>query len=347
MSDAKSRVKELRYQIMLALYLPILLYSFSTFDLEESTVAAQRVESRLIEEQQTVVLGQDYRARAFLQAAELAQGGSIQLQTDDERITIQGDSLLRIPTAQLLEEGQDTTTVNYTATMRYGQLEGTATRTLKGSFVVRRPEIVAQSTATRSLYRRTLNQLRINVPGLENQTLALEYAGNRTEGRSIQLGPTGDQVSIDAYLVKPDEEDIKLGSKEFSVISPPRPEITVRDASGNRLTSGENIPVGRPNITFEVEPDEEFASRYPQDANYRIQSATVSVRKGLTASQELGTFDLDGNTLNLIRQIRSAGAQSGDNLLIQLQGVSRINYQGEAVPVNLGESSRSYSFTLQ
>jgi len=32
-------IKELRYQVMLALYLPILLYSFSTFDLDSDVVA--------------------------------------------------------------------------------------------------------------------------------------------------------------------------------------------------------------------------------------------------------------------------------------------------------------------
>ena len=31
-------IKELRYKIMLALYLPILLYSFSTFDIDEASV---------------------------------------------------------------------------------------------------------------------------------------------------------------------------------------------------------------------------------------------------------------------------------------------------------------------
>lgn len=40
MSD-DSTIKELRYQVMLALYLPILLYSFSTFDLPDDTVAME------------------------------------------------------------------------------------------------------------------------------------------------------------------------------------------------------------------------------------------------------------------------------------------------------------------
>lgn len=37
--SSTSSTKQLRYRIMLALYLPILLYSFSTFDLTEDVVA--------------------------------------------------------------------------------------------------------------------------------------------------------------------------------------------------------------------------------------------------------------------------------------------------------------------
>jgi len=345
-----ARIKELRYQVMLALYLPILLYSFSTFDLKEKSVAAEKVTPILVGGQQTVVLGQDYTANAYLKAAQLAKGGQIKLKTEDERITIDGNENIKIATADLLAEDEDRKKVDYSVTMEYDQLEGTASQTLSGTFTVRRPELVAKSVATNSLYRKTKNQIRIDVPGLEGRPLQLESSsGGRVTGRQLTVSPSSNNVTVRAYLPKEEGESVYLGKKEFAVIDPPRPQLKVQDAQGEQIANGDNLPRRRPILNFKVEPDPEFSKSYPNDANYRVQRAKVSIRKGLKASEEIGTFELGGEATlkgELIRGLNKVGAQPKDRLIIQLQDVVRVNHAGEEIPVNLNESSMSYSFIL-
>jgi len=343
-------IKQLRYRVMLALYLPILLYSFSTFDLKEKSVAAEKVQPILVGGEQTVVLGQEYTANAYLKAAQLAKGGQIRLKTEDEKVTVEGNENIKVATANLLSEGEDTKEVKYSVTMEYDQLKGTASQTLNGSFTVRRPQLVANSVSATSLYRRTRNQIRISVPGLEGRPLQLESsAGGSVEGRQLTVSPSSDDVTVRAYLPKEDGDPVYLGEKEFGVIDPPRPQVNVLDAQGEQLTNGDNLPRARPVLEFEVEADPEFAKSYPQDATYRVRRAKVSIRKGLKASQEIGTFELGEDASlqkEMILGLDEVGARPKDRLLIQLQDVVRINHAGEAIPVNLNNSSLSYSFTL-
>ncbi|NBC86899.1 MAG: hypothetical protein GVY25_11980 [Bacteroidetes bacterium] len=333
-------IKQLRYQVMLALYLPILLYSFSTFDLDETTFAVKEVKPVIVGDQ-NIVLGQPYTARAYLTAAS-----KVQLQSPDDRMTVMGDTSLQMPTGNLLGEDENVKDINYTAIMQYEQVNKEMAQTeVRGSFTVRRPELVATSVATQSLYRQTLNQIRIDVPGLENQPLKLEANGNMQDGRQLRLSPAGQSVTVRAFLASNEEEDVFLGSKEFAVIDPPRPEIKVLDATGNQLTSGDAFSKARPVLDFEIEPDREYESSYPQDARYQIRRARVSIRKGLAASQEIGTFNLsNGSELRLVRELRDARPK--DQILVQLQGVVRINHAGQAIPVQLSEASRSFSFVL-
>jgi len=331
---------------MLALYLPILLYAFSTFDLSDESVAAQEVSPVLVEGPETVVLGQDYDARAYLTATELAEGGEIQLRTDDSSVQITDGSQLRVPSASLLNEGEDETTVGYDVTMEYSAIGDTSfTQVLRDSFTVRRPEIVATRATAQSLYRRTQNQIRIEVPGLENKPLRLEANGESVSGREISLSPSGGTVSVDAYLVG-DGSDTFLGTKEFATIRPPVPSIEVRDARGESLTSGGTIPRGRPIIQFEAIPDREFERSFPQDASYQIRRARVSIKKGIRASEAIGTFPLEDGRLNLARPLQQIDARAEDQVIIELQDVVRINHAGEAIPVDLSDASVSYSLTL-
>ncbi len=334
-------LKELRYNIMLALYFPILLYAFSTFDISENTYAIEDLQP-VVMGGETVVLGQMFSARAFL---AVASGQGQQLQGEGALVA-QGDSLFLMRTASLLADDENEKEIKYTGRFQFSQLGGAVSNIpVSGSFRVRRPEIVATSEATQTLYRQCLNTIRIEVPGLEDRSLRLTIGGGAgTVGRTISLSPTGEGVKIDVYLVDETDGDIYLGSKRFAAIDPPRPEIRVRNA-GRELRNGDNLPKRRAMLEFELAPDEEFRRRYPRDARYSVARATVYLRKGLTASQEIGTFNLEGGrTLMLTRVLREA--QPGDRLLIRLDGVVRINHAGRAVSVPFSVASRTFGFTI-
>ncbi len=326
---------------MLALYLPILLYAFSTYDLDDTAYVVGELEPVVVGEE-TVVLGQPFQARAFLSVA----GGQGQQLEGEGDLAVAGDTAYTMQTGQLLAEGEEQKTISYAGNFDFRQVNGELVSIpVQGDFTVRRPEIVATSEATSALYSRTLNSLRINVPGLEDRTLKLEAGGTTTEGRTINLSPTGESASVRVHLAGTDgEEDVFLGTKNFAVIEPPRPEVRVMDAAGREISSGDNLPGGRAMVQFQVQADEEFRQRYPQDARYAVGSATVYLRRGLAASERVGSFDLSGNRLVLTRVLRDA--QPGDRVIIELDGIYRINHAGQSIAVPLSKASRTYGFTL-
>lgn len=333
-----NRIKDLRYKIMLALYLPILLYAFSTYDLEDESFVVQSLEP-VVMGQETVVLGQPFNARAFLTVGDQegqSLAGSGSLQAIDQ-------NTFRMETADLLASDESEATVPYSGTFEFRQVDGQRVEIpVEGQFNVRRPEIVAVSEATQALYRQVRNDLRIDVPGLEDRDLRLRVGESVQDSRSISISPSGAQSEVDVYLLA-DDDEVYLGSRQFSVIDPPRPELRVRQA-GNEVSSGDVIPRAQALLEFDVEADEEFRRTYPDDANYRAGRATVYLNRGRAATQEIGTFDLDGNRLILTRLLRDT--EAGDRVTVRLHNIVRINHAGQAISVPLNEASRTFTFSL-
>lgn len=335
-----SELKDLRYHVMLALYFPILLYAFSTFDLSEETYVVEALAPVVVGEP-TVVLGQPFEARAFL---SVASGEGQQLSADGALEAL-GDSLFRMPTAALLAEGESEKEVPYSGRFRFQQIGGgVAEIPVAGSFRVRRPEIVAAAEATQALYRQSANVVRIEVPGLEGRPLRLRVGGRAVDGRSLTISPVADATTVEVFLAgEGGAEDVLLGRKSFTTIDPPRPEIRVLH-NGRELRNGDNLPRAQALLQFQIEPDEQFRQRFPQDARYAAGRARVFLRQGLTASREVGTFPLEGGRLVLTRALREA--RPGDRVTVQLEGVARINHAGQALPVPLGRGTTTFGFTL-
>lgn len=326
---------------MLALYLPVLLYAFSTFDVDETTVNIQEVEPVVVS-QDNVVLGQPYEASAYLAAS------GVEVRSNDDRIQVGDGGQLTMDTGALLAEGETERVVEYSVELIYQQVNGEmASESQSKQFTVRRPEIIAQSTNADALFRQTLNELRIDVPGLEDQPLRLVSGGQSQEGRTLSLSPSGSEVSVEAYLIQENDDDVFLGTRTFNVIQPPLPSIRVLNAGGSELQASDRLSLARPNLQFDFEPDPEFASRYAQDARYSIGQVRVSYRRGLGASQELGTFDLGSdNQLNLAGQLNRL--QPDDTIFLELENVSRVNHAGQRIPIDedLGSASQTFSFAL-
>jgi hypothetical protein len=335
---ALSGIKELRYYVMLALYFPILLYAFSTFDLNEETFVVESFEPVVMGSSQ-VVLGQKFQGRAFLAVG----GGQGQQLIGEGALESLGDSLFSMSTGHLLAAGETEKEIEYHGAFSFTQVGGqVATIPVGGSFTVRRPDIVAMSEATQTLYRQCQNSVRIEVPGLEDRTLKLAVGNSRVDGRRITVSPSGATVDVNVF-VEDGDNDVFLGKKSFAVIDPPRPEIHVTNA-GRPVNNGDGISRRRAMLEFQIKPDESFQSRFPKDARYLAGSATIFLRKGLKASKKIGTFELDGNKLVLTRALRDA--QPGDRVLIRLESVKRINYNGQAVDVRLHEASRTFGYVI-
>jgi hypothetical protein len=344
-----SSAKELRYYVMLALYFPILLYAVSTFDVSEETFAVKEYKGVAVGEQ-PVMVGQSFEARTFLTAerlttAEEEEDGVQPTLVPEGDLSTQGDSLLVMNTHDLLAPGEDQKHVSYDAYYEAPQLGGTTRRfPVSGSFTVRRPEIVAKTETAQALYRRTLNRLRLSVPGVEDQSLRVEGPNGSVSGTTLPLSPTGDQARVDVYLKRAGGEDLLLGQREFAVIDPPRPQIRVFAPQGE-VTSGAPINRRRASLQFKVEPDREFKNRHPEDARYEATQAAVYLRRGQMASEKIGEFELEeSGRLVLTQELRNA--ESGDQIIVRLKDIVRVNHQGVRVDVTLRENSRTFGFVL-
>lgn len=341
---------ELRYYVMLALYFPILLYAVSTFDVSEDTYAVKDYRPISVADT-TVMLGEAFEARAFLAVQRLTTTEGKKTKSVRPSLVARGDlssrenSQLLMDTDDLLAPGDSVRQVSYEAYFEAQQLGGDTRRfPVSGSFTVRRPEIVATSEVTRVLYRQCRNRVRLSVPGLEEPMLRIEGPSGTTTGRAVALTPTEDQTAVDVYLPRPEGEDVFLGEKEFAVIDPPRPSIRTFSARGE-VTSGDALPKRQALLRFEVEPDREFQQRYPEDARYEAGQVTVFLRRGLTATQKLGVFPLDEDG-RVVLTDELQDAEAGDQVVVRLENVVRVNHRGTRIDVPLGENARTFGFVL-
>ncbi len=330
-----------RNDILTAIVFPTLLLVASMVMPKDNDHVIEQLVPKVVGPE-TVIIGEPYVAEVFLTAG----AGQGQRLVGNGILQVEGDSRFVVPTAGLLADDE---------TEKVIELEGTAFFPLwnKGETSlpvavkphIIRPEIIATSETTTTLYREVFSQVRFDVPGLENRTLRLVSGGRRVEGRTLALSPPGEETTVVVYLIDDATgEDVFLGRKSFAVIPPPRPELRVLNA-GREVRSGDNLPRGRALLTFEVVPDASFLMRFPKDAQYKIGHATVSLCQGLTVCREVGTFDLnDGRTLALTPRLREA--RPGDRVLVQLHDVVRVNHAGAEIPVPLGAGSLTFGYTL-
>lgn len=342
---------------MLALYLPILLYAFSTFDIDASTPFFQSIES-LVVGQENMVLGQTHQAGAYLAAAPT----EYEIRVDDDRLRVEEiegrdgvtRSMIVMDTGNLLEEGQDRAEIEYEATLVYRDVEGNSIEEpVRGSFVVNRPEVLAQTVAADALYSNVRNEVRIQVPGLENEPLRIEGEGQSVEGmeRTLALSPAGGQESVEvfAYLLQQDGNDIALGSQSFGVIAPPNPTVSLARADGPALEAGESLR-GIGQVEIEVQPNAEFASRYSSDANYFVDGVTVSYRDGIGFRDFDDTeYSLNTSTgvLDMTQGLNNRGITPGTDIRIRITGMYRQNYAGQAIRGEIDLSRVTSSFNVQ
>lgn len=342
---------------MLALYLPILLYAFSTFDIDSSTPFFRDIES-LIVGQENVILGQKHQAGAYLAAAPT----EYEIRIDDERFSVEEiedsngitRSVITANTANLLEEGQDRAEIEYTATLIYQNVEEQEVEEeVQGSFVVNRPQVLAQTVAADALYSNVRNEVRIQVPGLENEPLRLEAQGQSTEGtdRTLTLSPSGNQESIEvfAYLIQDEGENVALGSQSFGIINPPNPSVSIARAGGPTLEAGESLQ-GTGRVEFDVEPDPQFESRYSDDANYFVDNVEVSYREGIgfrDFNDNEYTLNPSTGVLDMTNGLNNRGISPGTDIRIRITGMYRRNHAGQQIRNEIDLSRLTSSFNIR
>ena len=212
-----------------------------------------------------------------------------------------------------LPGGKDTT---YTETQEY---------------FVAKPVIQIQSAAIQSLYLQSGNKLNVMVPALgtaynPNFTAsgAAVYEGNKPG--VVTVVPNSANVTLNVH-----NNGTLLGSEKFTVNRVPKPDIV--PYLGNKEVNqkqGESATSLR-TLTMRAIPDETFRSLLPDDANFRVSEYTVYLARG---SRPVNKKVSNGPEVDL--RDFAAQAKAGDNLVIEVTKVQRMNFKKEVIDVPMG-----------
>lgn len=198
-------------------------------------------------------------------------------------------------------------------------------------------------TGSETLYRKTLNRIKVFTPS-DAESYRLESStGKMVKGTSIELSPSGESVVLRIF-----SEGQYLGKKRYEVVDPPLPRIRAFNASGHQVQCGGPLPRARPTLKFEVDPDSFFASKHPEDTNYRVREAEVEVINTLENGKPVPLkVGKDGILREkLIRLFNQIGVQHGDLVHIRLE-VIRVNHEGEAIRIDPRKPSLNFRFRIQ
>jgi gliding motility-associated protein GldM len=195
---------------------------------------------------------------------------------------------------------------------------GDTTFTSKIEYYVVRPVIQIQSASVSALYYNCGNAMDVQVPALGTQ---YNPSFSARGGDAIK-GSTKGQVTVvpnsSKVVLTVSSNGSVIGSREFGVRQIPAPEIKVFTDQGE-VNLKDGMAARTPKIYLRAEPDASFKEFLPNDANFIVAEAEVTlVSGGLGRGVVRG-----GGQINL----GGLSARKGDQLSIEIKKVQRQNFR--------------------
>ncbi|MEQ8469986.1 MAG: gliding motility protein GldM [Marinoscillum sp.] len=206
-------------------------------------------------------------------------------------------------------------------------------------FVVR-PTIQIQSTSVQALYLRCGNNLDVQVPQLG---VAYNPSFTASNAKTYQSGSAKGQVTIVPTTGQEVELRVSsngnfIGARSFGVRKIPAPTITPFSTQGP-IDLKDGMSAKTPRIQLRALPDESFQQFLPDDANFRVAEAVVTLVSGGIGRASITT----GPDVNL-GPIASQ-ARKGDQLVIEIKRVQRQNFRKDVE--DFGNFNRIVSIPLK
>ncbi|MCC9168455.1 gliding motility protein GldM [Pontibacter harenae] len=208
-------------------------------------------------------------------------------------------------------------------------------------YIVAKPVIQVQSAAVQALYLGAANELNIQVPALG---VTYDPSFNASGGTAIKGAKKG------VVTVIPNSAQVKLsvssagnaiGTETFNVKPIPKPEV-VALVNGRPYEPAKGVSAAAiRTMDLQAIADEGFKSALPNEARYMVTSGTAMLVQG---GQLVDRFEFNGPSVNLARFAQRA--KKGDQILVEVDDVKRLNYQGTAVNAGLGNRKPSFTVIL-
>jgi hypothetical protein len=161
---------------------------------------------------------------------------------------------------------------------------------------------------------------------IENVTGGVAEATD--DARTFILAPSTDTLSFDV-IAEGDGRTERFDGIRYGSRLPPAPTIELLDPSTGRTVDESLQPLDLTVLEVAVRRPLPFAANHPDDAAYRVSSVTATLEE-ISGTDDVVAFST--GTLDLT-SFRSQ-AESGDYLVVDVDGVQRQNYRGDVFAQN-------------
>lgn len=307
----------MRLNIMTALYLPILGYAMSTFDINADAlvISSENLEAYAIAQNRSVALGDRFEAGIFYElkpseeqkAALAALDNAANKKEDDhsaklmfkphvkidEKKSVPGiyydtvDAKFYLDTEKLRAQmGTELTkTFTFKANVTAKTIGGKGfDKDVEETFTVFKPYVEVQSNAVPTLIAECENSLRFNAIGYEPTALVLSdrSSGQVVNGNTITWSPKGDTTVITVSARTGNGQVREIDKKGFRIKPTPPPIAGLRRENERKFLGPTDVIGYQDFLELVIKPDESFVKDFPKDAKYRIDEVAVEVaRRGL------------------------------------------------------------------
>jgi gliding motility-associated protein GldM len=268
-----------------------------------------------------VAAGSNYEAEMFIAASASGLNDKITMTYNGNKIPVtlgkgKVEFAARASDSEYDKDGNAKKT--FEAAITVPQAGGDTTFTSKIEYYVVRPVIQIQSASVSALYYNCGNAMDVQVPALGTQ---YNPSFSARGGDAIK-GSTKGQVTVvpnsGKVVLTVSSNGSVIGSREFGVRQIPAPDIKVYTDQGE-VNLKDGMAARTPKIYLRAEPDASFKEFLPNDANFIVAEAEVTlVSGGLGRGVVRG-----GGQINL----GGLSARKGDQLSIEIKKVQRQNFR--------------------
>ncbi|AXJ02254.1 hypothetical protein CYPRO_3017 [Cyclonatronum proteinivorum] len=355
----------LRLYFMTAIYLPILLYAMSTYQLESGALVIDRddISPVAIPESRLLFAGDEFSADIFFQPLDsgingnalntLANPGVEIIEGPEGLVYDAGARKFRFDTSQLFEGVSpeiNEVEVSFRANIFIESIvdNEVEAREVERTFVVRRPTVNIFSNTPQRLVSNAENDLSFLIEGVSASEIELRESsrGLRVQGNRIRWSPAGSETNISVYRLSESGEPRLIDVRNFEVVPPPPPRVFMRrHLTEEILSPGDVVNINDDQIEIVVQPDPAFLQDYPNDARYALDIMRISSyqqgRPPQTITVNAADLPRDNRRNQATRQFiygpfRLSQLDSsirGNEVRFEIQGVNRINFEGVTEPV--------------
>ncbi|WP_020530843.1 gliding motility protein GldM [Flexithrix dorotheae] len=292
-------------------------------------VPFDQVEAFVSPVSKVVTAGTPYKATVMLVASSSVAKPKITTSEGTVDIGLDGKGSVEF-VANSSNFGQDgKITKTWSGAIEINTPAGPKTYEFTEEFVVQKPNLQFESAAIQALYYNCGNELNVRVPELgihynpEFKITGAEYEKGNQPGK-VTVIPKSKSVEV---MVK--NNGVEIGKQQFRVKPIPLP--TLKIFNGNRPidpVKGGALPR---RIKAVAIPDADFKEFNPRDARYKVTDWELMIVRN---NRNVFSDRFSNDEVNL-RKFHEK-AKTGDQLVMQIHKVERLNYKSDREEVKMG-----------